>query len=234
MPRGQNKYYRKQPGLRPSDKIKVAVITGGHPFDVPGLIAMFDRMPQIDYYIQDLDNWAADSGDVWEDYDVHLFYTMHYWGKLSVRKDMDERILAMFDRIGEREHGLFVWHHALLGFIDTPSWSKLCNIEHRRLRGCDAGEVVNTAIADPNHPITRNIQPWTMIDEVYLMDEPDDNSTTILTTDNGKSMTKLAWCHEHEKARVFCYESGHDNINYTDPSFQAVMLRAIQWCARRI
>ena len=42
-----------------SDKTKVAVVTGGHPFDVPGFRDMFDRMPAIDYYIQDLDNWAC-------------------------------------------------------------------------------------------------------------------------------------------------------------------------------
>ena len=139
--------------------------------------------------------------DVWSDYDVHLFYTMHYWGKLSLRKNMDEKILAAIERIDESEHGLFVWHDALLGFIDSPTWSVLCNVENRRLRGCDVGEEVRIAIANRDHPITRNTQAWSMTDKVYLMDEPGDDGDTILTTDNAKSMTKLAWAHEYKNAR---------------------------------
>ena len=43
-------------GFKNPDKIKVAVVTAGHTFDVPGFRDMFDRMPQVDYYIQELDN----------------------------------------------------------------------------------------------------------------------------------------------------------------------------------
>jgi len=126
-----------------------------------------------------------------------------------------------------------VWHHALLGFPDSSTWSAICNIHNRRLRGCVAGEELLTEIANPNHPITRGLQPWTMVDEVYLMDEVGDGSDILLTTQNPKSMRTLAWAHEYKKARVFCYESGHDNVAYTDATFQAIMLRAIQWLARK-
>jgi type 1 glutamine amidotransferase len=33
---------------------------------------------------------------------------------------------------------------------------------------------------------------------------------------------------------VFCYEAGHDNQTYPDPTFQMVLLRGIQWVAGRI
>jgi trehalose utilization protein len=230
----RRRWYKQPRGIKSTDKIKLAVVTGGHPFDVPGLLALLDRMPQVDYFIQDLDNWAEDAGGVWDQYDVHLFYTMHYWGVLSVRRNMDERIQEMIERVGEIEQGILVWHHALLGFPDSPTWSSICNSQNRRLRGCDAGEEVLTEIANRDHPITRGLQPWTMIDEVFLIDEAGEGSDVLLTTNNPKSMRSLGWAHDYKKARVFCYQSGHDNVAYTNAAFQTVMLRAIRWLARKI
>ncbi|MYF93859.1 MAG: hypothetical protein F4184_17925, partial [Gemmatimonadetes bacterium] len=57
--------------------IKTAVITGQHAFDVPGFHALFRSIPEIDFYLQDLENFAADSGKVREQYDVLVFYNFH-------------------------------------------------------------------------------------------------------------------------------------------------------------
>ena len=37
-------------------EIKTAVITGQHAFDVPGFHALFRSIPEIDFYLQDLEN----------------------------------------------------------------------------------------------------------------------------------------------------------------------------------
>ena len=36
-------------------KIKTAVITGQHAFDVPGFHGLFRSIPEIDFYLQDLE-----------------------------------------------------------------------------------------------------------------------------------------------------------------------------------
>jgi len=229
-------------GIAKTDKIKVAVVFQGHPFDVPGFRDMFERMPDVDYYLQDLENWACDAGQVWHEYDVHLFYNMHYWDRYATRGRQNEyTVKRTLEHLGETEQGLIVLHHALLAFPDTENWSAMCSIQNRRLRGCDAGETVETKIADPDHPITRGLQSWTMTDEVYIIDEPAEakpfvggGSDILLTTDNPKSMKALAWAHQYRRSRVFCYESGHDNAVYTDVHFQTVLNRAIRWTARRL
>ncbi len=108
-------------GFKKPDKTRVAVIVGGHSYDVPGFRGLFDRIPGIDYFIQELDTWSADqwAGRVWDQYDVHLFYDMHGYdysrgGNLSVRDDMDDHIAESIERLGEKQHGIFVLHHALL------------------------------------------------------------------------------------------------------------------------
>jgi trehalose utilization protein len=222
-------------GIDKTDKIKVAVVFQGHPFDVPGFRDMFDRMPDVDYYLQDYENWAVDAGKVWSEYDVHLFYDMHYWGRFATRGPRAEaRVKETIGRLGETEQGILVLHHALLSFTDIDSFNALCNSGNRRLKGCTAGETVETLIANPNHPITRGLQPWTMTDEVYILDEPQAGSDVLLTTNNPKSTKALGWVHQYRQSRVFCYESGHDNEVYTNPSYQVVLHRGIQWLARKI
>ena len=229
-------------GITKTDKIKLAVVIQGHPFDVAGFRDLFERMPEVDYYIQDLENWAIDSGKVWHDYDAHLFFNMHYWGRYATRGERNERaVLNTIKHLGETDQGIIVLHHALLAFPDIADWSAMCNVENRRLRGCTAGETVETQITKADHPITRNLQPWTMTDELYIIDEPTEpgrfsggGSDILLTTDHPRSTKALGWAHQYRKSRVFCYESGHDNAVFTDVTFQTVLNRAIRWAAHRI
>lgn len=219
--------------LDASDKIKVAVVVGGHPFDVPGLRDMFNRMPELTVYIQDLDNWADSRRDgTFDAYDVFLFYNMHR-SVLSVRQDMDNRIVGALEHLGVGRQGIFVLHHALLAFPDMQVWSDICNTRDRELRACSAGERVHTWIANEEHPITRGLNNWEMVDEIYLMDNPGASSEVLLTTDHLESMNVLGWVHQYKNARVFCYESGHDNGTYRDPNFQKVVERGIRWLAGR-
>ena len=58
-------------------KIKTAVVTGQHAFDVPGFHALFRSIPEIDFYLQDLENFARDAGNVRDAYEVVVFYNFH-------------------------------------------------------------------------------------------------------------------------------------------------------------
>ena len=60
-------------GLPESTNTTVAVITGGHAFDVPAFHALFGNIPGTDCYIQHLEDYAADVGNVGDQYDVLLF-----------------------------------------------------------------------------------------------------------------------------------------------------------------
>ena len=73
-----------------------------------------------------------------------------------------------------------------------------------------------------------------MVDETYSMASADQDSHLLLTTDHPNSMRVLGWTRQFENSRVFCYQSGHDNLTYVNPSFRKTILRGIQWCAGRI
>ena len=209
-----------------NNSIKVAVITGGHFFDVPGFHAIFRDMPNVDSYIQLEANWAADVGNVLDTYDVFLFYNMP-------RGLPEERTRPVLEKLGESGQGIFLLHHAILAYEQWPLWSDLVGISDRSF-GYDHEQQLSVQIADPAHPITQGIQPWQMVDETYSMASAADGSHLLLTTEHPNSMRVLGWTRQFRNARVFCFQSGHDNTTYVDTNFRKTILRGIQWCAGRI
>lgn len=218
-------------------KLKVALITGGHPFPVPAFRDMFRAMDGFDVYEQDLDNFATSRRDgTFDMYEAFVFYNMHYWGKLSVRNNMDEAIPEALNALGDGKAGIVVWHHALLSYPEMPAldvWADIITLRQRRLQGCRR-DMMNTFVVDKDHPITRGLSDWTMDDEFFKLPEPGPGTHTLLTTDHPESMGALAWVHQHKNARVFCYQSGHATPAYENENFRTVLERGIAWAGGRI
>ena len=203
--------------------ITAAVITGEHRFDVPGFQAAFRSMSDVEVYPQDLDNFVADLGGVRDEYDVLVFYNFH-------RPAPDERTAAALDSLGESSQGIVVLHHALLAFPEWPRWSEICGIDDRTF-GYHMNQRVPVQVADPDHPITAGLADWVLPDETYTMPSAEESSRILLTTEHTRSMRTLAWTRRFGNARVFCFQSGHDNAAYADPGFRTVLHRGIRWAA---
>ena len=84
------------------------------------------------------------------------------------------------------------------------------------------------------HSITQGMEDWDLIDESYVMVEPDEGNDILLAVDHPQSMKAIAWTRTFKQARVFCLQSGHDNQTYGNPQFRHIVARGIQWCAGRI
>lgn len=203
-----------------------AVITGSHPFEVVEFTNLFRGLPGIDSYQQYLENWVDDMSNVRGAYEAILFYNMHM-------EPPSEKARAALEALGQVEQGIIFLHHGLLGFPRWPLWSSIIGIQDRSFT-YSYGEMVHVEIADPDHPITRGLSPWDMVDETYAMDAAGPDCHVLLTTDHPKSLRTLAWTRQHNKARVFVLASGHDKQTYANANFQTVLLRGIQWAAGRI
>jgi type 1 glutamine amidotransferase len=89
-------------------------------------------------------------------------------------------------------------------------------------------------VVNAEHPITKGLKPWEMLDETYTMADAGAGSEILLTTDHAKSMQTLGWTRQYKKSRVFCFESGHDNQTWVSPDFREVLRRGLLWCARKL
>lgn len=218
----------------PKQSLDVAVVTGGHSYDVPHFHELFHALPGVTPYIQHLDDFAASSQQVRQGYDAVVFYIMMMDGPT------DEGLpwyagkpLTALSELGDTEQGIVVLHHALLAYPQWPVWDALVGITQRQF-GYYIGETVRTEIADSAHPITRGMPPWTMIDETYTMADAGADSHLLLSYTHPKSMHSIAWTRQYRKSRVFCYEAGHDNDTWVDPNFREVLCRGILWSAHRL
>ena len=214
-------------------KIKTAVITGEHPFDVPAFHAAFRSLSAIDFYPQHMEDFAANIGERRAEYDVLLFFNFHQATPGSSGSTTDEATKAALDTLGDSEQGIFILHHGLLAYPDWPPWAQLVGLQAPSWR-VHMDINLDILVANPNHPITKGLNDWTMLDETYIVGEPDGDSEILLYTENPKSMRSIAWTRRYKNARVFCFQSGHDHNAYENPNFRRVISRGIQWAAGRL
>lgn len=213
--------------------LKVAVVTGGHAYDVPPFEHALRALNGIDFYVQSLDDFTF-YPETAASYDVALFYTMHAFKPGDALPWYQSNLFSTLEALGRAEQGIVVLHHGLCAFPEWPLWSELVGIRDRSLDFYYAQSV--TAQIAAAHPITDGMGGWTMEDETYTMADPrpEDGNEVLLTTDHPKSMRVLGWARHFRQSRVFCYQPGHGASAFANPQFRRVLERGIHWAGRRI
>jgi type 1 glutamine amidotransferase len=214
--------------------VRAAVITGEHSYEVVEFHELFRGLEDVRAYIQHVDDFAASAPSVRENYDVVLFYGM----PLITPSDEDQpwwagTPRAAMEGLGRGEQGILLLHHGLLAYRDWPLWNGMVGIDDRRF-SYHPNRLIRVDVTSVDHPITRGLDAWEMVDETYVMPEPDERSSVLLTTEHAKSMRSLAWTREHRKSRVFCFGCGHDKQAWRSEMFQEVLRRGILWCGGRL
>lgn len=212
----------------------VAVVTGGHSYDVVNFHRLFRELEGIDAYIQHMDDWACSPDEARDAYDVVLFYIM-------LMETPPEKGLPWYcgaphsavEHLGETSQGILLLHHAVLAWPEWSAWGRIVGIEKRAF-DYFLDRTVHVEVGDDSHPITTGLTSWMMVDETYTMDEPGDDSRVLLTLDHPESMKSICWVRRHRKSRVLCLQSGHDNATWRDKNFRTVLRRGILWCAGRL
>jgi type 1 glutamine amidotransferase len=225
-------------------KIKTAVITGQHPFVVEDLHGFFRSIPEIDFYPQHMEDFVTDIGSSrhfdrqtthghpWLNYDVIVFYNMH-----RTIPDPDDKLgartIEVLEKLGEMSTGIVMMHHGVLAFKGWQPWSDMVGIQERGFSS-DPEHPLSAEVVNPDHPITRDMPSWDMIDETYMMDPAGEGSDILVTTDHPNSLSTLVWTRQHKNSRVMCTPLGHSRKAYNTPQFRQIMVRGIQWVAGRI
>lgn len=202
--------------------MKIAVVTGEHGFQEKQFDTVFESMEGLQFVREDLDDFVEDPNQ--KDYDTVVFYNFHR----PYPTDIQARAIL---GITERGQGMVILHHALLAFPEWDAYSEMCGI-HDRDFGYHPRQTLQVQIADASHPITQRLTGWEMGDETYTMASAGNDSSILLTVDHPNSMKVLGWAREYGSSRIFCLQSGHDNVTFSNPSFREVLHRGIHWCAK--
>jgi trehalose utilization protein len=210
--------------------LSLALITGQHAFDVPGLYALFRGMRGIDFYPQALEDWAADFGEMRDRYDALVFYNYHQALDAPGGRTWGRDVRRAVERLGETSQGIVFLHHGIGAFQAWDVWSELVGMTDRHFEYVKEQQV-RVHVVDPAHPITRGLADWEIVDEVYALPAVSGDAHVLLITDHPRSTPTLAWTRQHRATRVFCYQSGHDRRVYEDLGFRTVLEQGIRWVA---
>lgn len=210
--------------------VKIAVIEGWHPFEVPQWIKLFNEMQDVDCYFQTIDNWAFDCAGCKDEYDVVLFYNMNMSMDDAPFK---EKLSEAIEGLTQSKQGKIFLHHAILAYPKSSIWSDLVGIQDRSF-DFHVEQRYTVRIACDQHPITAGLNDWSIQDETYTMADAGRDSEILLAADHAKSMKSIAWTRQINDARVFCFQCGHDHLAWENPDFKTVLHRGILWAANRI
>ena len=212
--------------------MQVAVITGGHHYDVPGFHQFWRALPGIDAYPQHMADFVASPPEVRAQYAVLVFFThlKDEVGQLGLMPGRSESFRSVLLSLGATAQGIVVMHHGLLAFPEWAIWDEITGVSDRTLQGYRHAEMVPYHVADPSHPICAGLTDWTMQDETYLMADAAPDNDILLTTDHPRSMKTLAWTRQHRQSRVFCLQACHDGVTWSNVHSRTLLRQGILWC----
>jgi type 1 glutamine amidotransferase len=209
----------------------IAVVTGGHAFDVPNFYRLFRELPGIDAYPQHLEHFASSPEAVRDAYDAVVFYGMDQGVPEEEGRRAAGNPKAAIERLVAQGQGIVILHHALLAWEKWDVWNQLTGFDNRSFRYKE-GLSLEVKVGGDEHPITRDVDDFEIVDEGYVLHgDYDGKGAVLLTVDHPDAMQHVAWARQHGKCRVCCLALGHDNVAWTNPGFRETLRGGIQWCA---
>lgn len=224
--------------LEPREKIKVAVVTGGHDFEEKPFFSLFEGCDDIEYtkfqlkddseLFEDISSW---------DYDVIVLFNMTQ--KITPKRQEN------FIKLLNQGVGLVTLHHAMGSFQEWPQYKKIIGTKYYLKETTEEGVTHPAAtykhdvelkvnIADTKHPITRGLSDFTVHDETYKNCGFEKDNRVLLTTDEATSDKTIGWTRRYGKANVCTIQLGHGPQGYADPTYRRLIARAIRWSAGKL
>jgi uncharacterized protein len=218
-------------------KIRVLLITGGHPFQKEAFFKLFQDNPDITYQaVVHPQAYAMLTAKAAKQYDVIVTYDYNQKIPEEARRDFVARL--------KEGKGLVVLHHAIAAYPGWPEYWKIIGAHYYLAKtningvakprsAAKEGMDFRVHIADPNHPVTRGLKDYDMHGETYKWFDLAKNCHPLLTTDTPESNKVIAWAKTYKGTRVVYIESGHGPSAYDNPNYQQLLRQAIRWVARQ-
>ena len=211
--------------------IRAALITGDHYFNEDTFFQSFDGHEDIEYthYPQETGGEIFDNVSDW-DYDVFVLYNMS--------PEISEARQHNFINLLDRGVGLLVLHHGILNY---PDWEETEYIYGRRIAAeapfeFHLDQEYVARIADPNHPITKGMSDFTIVDETYVNYYGNivTDNIILVYTDHKLADNEIMWARHYSNSRVVCLQQGHDTPAFENENYRRLIAQSIRWTAGRL
>lgn len=217
-----------KPKAKAANATRVLVVTGGHDHDAD-FYTVFDDAA-IDAKVNP--HPLAFAGDMRKRYDVIVLYDMI--AELEPKKQAN---LKAFVESGK---GIVALHHAVCGNQNWPWWynevlgGRYLFEEFEGKKSSYIHDLEETITPVGNHPITRGLKPFRILDETYKDVWISPRVTPLLKSDHPTSNETVGWISAYDKSRVVYIQLGHDRNANLNPNYQRLVRNAIQWTANKL
>jgi type 1 glutamine amidotransferase len=140
---------------------------------------------------------------------------------------------ADIDAFLKRGGGLVYVHWAVDGRASGRELAERIGLAAGGPIGFRHGDLTLAFNRQTRHPILRNFEKLSMVDETYWHLAGTLPADRVLATavDDGRPQPQL-WTTEPRNGRVFVSIPGHYSWTFDDPLFRLLLLRGIAWVAR--
>lgn len=218
-------------------KTRVLVVTGGHGFDKEPFFRMFKENPAISFEAVEHPQAQARFGrEAARGWDVLVLYDM--WQPLTAQAKAD------FVALLREGKGIVSLHHSIANYQDWEEYGRMIGgkyfLQPRTERGVEHPASTyrhdvrfKVEIAAKDHPVTRGLADFEILDETYRGMWVDPAATVLLRTGEATSDPAIGWARQEQASRVVYLQLGHDRNAFEHPGYRRLVAQAIQWTAKR-
>lgn len=261
---------RNDPAARPN----VLIVTRGHPFARDPFFEIFESNEAIEW--TSVEHPAAQhffSASMAADFDCFVLYDMpgieFQPGAAPNFFAPSEEYVAGLMALFDSGFPFVILHHACAAWPAWPEWSEIVGshflYQPGQSRGVDMPDsgyvfgVNHTVSPVGDHPITAGIDPFELVDELYLAPVFEDTVDPLFVSDfefvdanfssaalalEGRLNERGDWTHPpgsnlvgwtktYRKSSIVYLQFGDGPSTYANPNFRQVLANAIDWaCAQ--
>ncbi len=215
-----------------TNAVRVLVITGGHAYPT-SFYSLFDGYDDITW-THATSMLEALKSDLRPRYDMLVLYD----GYRGMLPDPERNNLLDFLESGR---GVLILHHAISDFNAWDWWQREVQGAKYFFTAEDATPASSYKhdldlhlIPTEQHPITRGIGPFRLVDEVYYGMRYSPNIRVLVKMESPLKETPVVWVGPYAKARVVYMLPGHDEHAHLHPVYRTLVHNAILWISHRL
>ena len=179
--------------------MRVLVVTRGHPFVREAFFAMFDAMPDIEWFhVEQPAALAVFEPEYAREFDAFVCYDMpglSFSPGGVAFKEPPQRFKDNIEALTQQGKGFVFLHHAIAGWPAWPQYAEIIGGRFLYLPGIlrdaacqDSGyrhSITHEIRVVQSHPVTAGLPAsFTMTDELYLYEVFADSVTPLLTSNH--------------------------------------------------
>ena len=213
----------------------VLFITGGHEYEKELFAELLSKLPITYDHVEHPNAHKMLKSENISKYDAILLYDMP--------KEISEEAQTDFIDMLKKGKGVVVLHHAFCSYDFWPEYLKIAGGRYNHYRWIKDGVEQRPSnykhdvefdikIEDTNHPITKGLSDFSIIDEAYGNTQILPTVHPLLSTNTQPSGPLVCWTNQYENSRIVTLTLGHDIRAWEHPSFIEILSRSILWVAK--